>query len=119
MLPAAFEQFAVSVTACVSAGCEGDAPTEQPNVPPPVLEEQVSVLTLSHEQFSPLIVIVAACDGDDAGTARRRRVIEAAASAHAAGRTSDRFIFRLPGGTPISGPNGPCKFRASNYNKNN
>jgi len=62
MLPALFEQFPVSVTACVSAGAEGFALIEeQPNVPPEVW--QVSVLDEEFhatvpEQPKPLRVIV-------------------------------------------------------------
>jgi len=43
----------------------------------------------------------------------------AAASAHAADRTSDRFIFDSQAESQSGGPGGPCKFRASNYNENN
>ncbi len=62
MLPALFEQFPVSVTACVSAGPEGFALIdEQPNVPVEVW--QVSVLFAEFhatvpEQPKPLRVIV-------------------------------------------------------------
>jgi len=63
MVPTLFEQFAVSVTACVSNGDEeGDALIdEQPNVPPEVW--QVSVFDVEFhetvpEQPKPLRVIV-------------------------------------------------------------
>jgi hypothetical protein len=55
--------------------------------PPPL---SVSV---NEVQFASLRLKLAACVGVEVGTARRARVNAAAASAHAAGRTSDRIIF--------------------------
>src|SRR2546430_14001649 len=99
MLPVAFEQFAVSVTACVSVGAEMDCPIVQPKVPGGELWQfsvkfplPLSVM-LNEVQLELLNVNVAACKGDDAGTASKARVIAAAASVPAAVRTSDRFIF--------------------------
>src|SRR6266567_7497965 len=108
MFPAAFEQFAVSVTAWVNAGAEGDAPIEQPNVPPDVLQVSVLPSKVKLEQEGALMVTVAACNGDDEGTARRTRVNAAAASAHAAGRTSDRFIFDSQAERRSGGPMAPA-----------
>jgi hypothetical protein len=125
MLPAAFEQLAVRVTTCVSVGAEGDAETEQLNMPgaeglqasvkfPPPLSVSEKELQLLSER-----VKLAACDGDDAGTARRARVAATAASVHAAARKSERFIFDSQAERRSGGPVVTCKFRASNYNENN
>jgi hypothetical protein len=65
----------------------------------PVLMLQSNVLDalfqVKLEQALPLTVmfIDAACDGDDAGMARRTTVKATAASVHAAARMSDWFIF--------------------------
>jgi len=87
-----------------------------------VLQSSVFVLEFQEklEQLEPLTVNVndAACEGDDAGTASKATVNAAAASAHAAGRTSDRFIFDSQAECQSGGPCGRRKFRASNYNKN-
>ena len=81
----------------------------------------VSVLPSNEklEQFESLKVNEAACEGDDAGTARRARVAATAASVHAAARKSERFIFDSQAERRSGGPMVTCKFRASNYNENN
>ena len=113
MLPAAFWQFAVSVTADVSDGDEGDCPIEQLNVPgavvwqfsvklPPPLSTRVNEL-----QVELLKVNVAASEGDDAGTASKARVNATATSAPAA-RTSNRFISDSQAQRQSGGPMPPA-----------
>src|SRR6266404_2310493 len=98
MVPAAFEQFAVRVTAEATVGDETDAETEQPKLPgaevwqvseklPPPLSVRLNEL-----QLESLRLIDAACEGVEAGTASKA-VTATAASVHAAARKSGRFIF--------------------------
>src|SRR5438552_5129233 len=115
MVPAEFEQFAVRVTGELTVGDETDDAIEQPNVPPEAL--QVSVLVPASneklEQFGSLRVNEAACEGEEAGMARRARVNAAAASVDAAARKSGRFIFDSQAERRSGGPAASCKFRAS------
>ena len=116
MVPAAFEQFAVRVTAELTVGDDTDDATEQLNVPGDELL-QVSVLVPASneklEQFGSLRVNEAACEGEEAGMARRARVSAAAASVDAAARKSGRFIFDSQAERRSGGPAASCKFRAS------
>jgi hypothetical protein len=64
----------------------GTLVTTQVNVCVPALNAKLS-------QFGSEKVRVAACEGDDAGTARKAKVNAAAAQVLAVARKSDRFIF--------------------------
>ena len=114
--PTGFEQFAVRVTAEFTVGDETDDAIEQPNVPGDEVL-QVSVLVPASneklEQFASLRVNEAACEGEEAGIARRARVNAAAASVDAAARKSGRFIFDSQAERRSGGPAASCKFRAS------